>query len=451
MYFINFTLKQHTPLIHFEHAEEGATLRATEVKPKLDRFIAEYAEKILGNSHSNAINAIKSTIQSKSASLYKMHFTSKLDKKELLFSFPTGNDEGVILSNQNAKKLAGNNLTVNCQTPLFSNNSKIKIRTNEQTKQRYIQENQTKWNELSVGVWLKDIKIKIICFDNDIFKLIDAILPYFFCFENFGLRQSKGFGSFTIEEKQIDFDTIFKTFSSLPNIAIYRYNINTNEPLKVIRDFWRKIKSGNSRNPYQKSELMKYFCMLDKTRWEKRAIKKELYDKHTTTYNILRKDNYQAHNRIIGCNGDSNDPDKVYHDEKYKYIRALLGMAELYEFGVYNASPIKITISGGDDLQRFKSPVTFKVIDNKIWMICLPIPDSLSNREHNKVNFKFNDELLTSLPIPANFSLSDFFDSPWLDNTLNQPQNRGDYTTTKKTTNKTVAEHYHFTKINQQL
>lgn len=32
-------LKQHTPLIHFQHDQYRATLRASEVKPKLDRFI----------------------------------------------------------------------------------------------------------------------------------------------------------------------------------------------------------------------------------------------------------------------------------------------------------------------------------------------------------------------------------------------------------------------------
>ena len=36
---LEFKLKQHTPLIHFQHDQHGATLRATELKPKLDRFI----------------------------------------------------------------------------------------------------------------------------------------------------------------------------------------------------------------------------------------------------------------------------------------------------------------------------------------------------------------------------------------------------------------------------
>ena len=41
MHKLEIKLKQHTPLIHFQHDQEGATLRASEVKPKLDRFIID--------------------------------------------------------------------------------------------------------------------------------------------------------------------------------------------------------------------------------------------------------------------------------------------------------------------------------------------------------------------------------------------------------------------------
>ncbi|MBN3036603.1 MAG: hypothetical protein JW861_13535 [Bacteroidales bacterium] len=44
MYKIEFTLKQHTPLIHFQHDQLGATLRATELKPKLDHFIISFCK-----------------------------------------------------------------------------------------------------------------------------------------------------------------------------------------------------------------------------------------------------------------------------------------------------------------------------------------------------------------------------------------------------------------------
>ena len=42
---LTFKLKQHTPLIHFQHDQTGATLRATELKPKLDRFLVEKFKK----------------------------------------------------------------------------------------------------------------------------------------------------------------------------------------------------------------------------------------------------------------------------------------------------------------------------------------------------------------------------------------------------------------------
>lgn len=36
---LEVTLQQHTPLIHFQHYQDGATLRASEVKPRLDKFL----------------------------------------------------------------------------------------------------------------------------------------------------------------------------------------------------------------------------------------------------------------------------------------------------------------------------------------------------------------------------------------------------------------------------
>ncbi len=41
-----FTLKQHTPIIHFQPEQSGATLRATELKPKLDRFLIEKVDNL---------------------------------------------------------------------------------------------------------------------------------------------------------------------------------------------------------------------------------------------------------------------------------------------------------------------------------------------------------------------------------------------------------------------
>ena len=39
MYKIEFKLKQHTPIIHFQPNDDGATLRASELKPKFDTYL----------------------------------------------------------------------------------------------------------------------------------------------------------------------------------------------------------------------------------------------------------------------------------------------------------------------------------------------------------------------------------------------------------------------------
>lgn len=36
---LNFTLRQHTPMLHFQASQEGATLRASDVKPRFDRWL----------------------------------------------------------------------------------------------------------------------------------------------------------------------------------------------------------------------------------------------------------------------------------------------------------------------------------------------------------------------------------------------------------------------------
>ena len=41
-----YHLKAHSPLIHFQYDSNGATLRATEVKPKLDRYILKHCKDI---------------------------------------------------------------------------------------------------------------------------------------------------------------------------------------------------------------------------------------------------------------------------------------------------------------------------------------------------------------------------------------------------------------------
>ena len=40
-YRLNLSLEAQSPLIHFQAREQGATIRPSEVKPKLDRFLLD--------------------------------------------------------------------------------------------------------------------------------------------------------------------------------------------------------------------------------------------------------------------------------------------------------------------------------------------------------------------------------------------------------------------------
>lgn len=44
---LKYKLKQITPMIHFQADEVGATLRASEVKPRLDKFITDKCEILM--------------------------------------------------------------------------------------------------------------------------------------------------------------------------------------------------------------------------------------------------------------------------------------------------------------------------------------------------------------------------------------------------------------------
>ena len=83
MYKLEITLKQHTPLIHFQHDQVGATLRASEVKPKLDKFLltklggGDYRKGIVLAQSNGWLNGVKPSdrLENDSYALnYKMKF-----------------------------------------------------------------------------------------------------------------------------------------------------------------------------------------------------------------------------------------------------------------------------------------------------------------------------------------------------------------------------------------
>jgi hypothetical protein len=436
-YKLKFTLKQHTPIIHFQHNQHGATLRATEVKPKLDRFLIEK----LGNGDYQA--GIKEAKRKNwlvgkgdhPALDYKMRVKAETDKFVLMSAMPLNDTKKQsILNNGDAQELFGD-FEVLDDSPYFADNEFIKFKHRSSD----IDTEKTNWRALRVGVLYRNcsIEIEITVLISELKDKIDELFHNFISITNFGTRQSKGFGSFTTDR-----------FTLSTQTCIFQKDCTGDykAKLRTISKDWKLLKSGyNFGNTYYKSDLMKYFCMKNNIRWEKRKIKREIHNQFPALYNVLRKNG--TVNRITGCQSDGDQPDRVPENNNYQYIRALLGLAEHNEYGK-PGKPAKVKISN-DTIKRYKSPVTFKVTEDKIYMICEPTPAFLSNNGSHQFSFDLSANHggssysgnLATLPIPNVFNVCDFLNSPWLGNNFEHVDNWD------KTNAVTVAEHHKYKKL----
>jgi len=220
---LNFTLKQHTPIIHFQSDQSGATLRASELKPKLDRFLLKKFEE------------------------------DKIDYKPFLIA---GQDGAL--------------------------NYKVKIKYIGKNKIDYPKPFVKKGTEGYVAPYFADgvsiehddseILLEFFSFNKEIREKIEENIKIFFSFENFGTRQSKGFGSYHIESfEKKDLEVALKSNNN-KLFKLTKASANPKEALKIIDSVYREMKSGLNYPKYKKSLLFRYMCTKE-SGWEKRWIK----------------------------------------------------------------------------------------------------------------------------------------------------------------------------------
>lgn len=444
---LQFSLRQHTPIIHFQHDQDGATLRASEVKPKLDKYIIEQRGG-WGNIETGW-RVGKAKVQDGQQALdYKIKVEA-IGKPSyyIISSNPASPNrqqrDGTIKQGQDphriAKAISLNAEYIN-QTQYFADN-------------QYINKANDDWKEVRRGVLYDENKVTIEFSNLSLRNEVEKHLQAFFFLHNFGTRQSKGFGCYTMER--------FEEAKHLPSgYAIYKKTVTGDwkSKARVIADDWKKLKAGNSYGTYYKSDLMKYFCKLANVRWEKRKIKREIKAQHNDLYTVLRKN--RPVNSIAGCVGDDDNPGSVPASQNYNYIRAVLGLAEQFEYGLErdsqgrNSAPAHVKVSN-DEIKRFKAPVTFKVIGDVIYMICYSVPTELSDGGSRAFNFDLSAKHdgnnyrggLAQLTVPTHFNVCHFFDSPWLGNNFELERNWGDYTESGKPKAKSVAQNLNYQKI----
>ena len=376
MYKLEFTLKQHTPLIHFQHDQAGATLRATEVKPKLDQFLRETLKQIkpdVYNEFSDLIALLPDSHKEENTpSPYKLVIQPVVEDavdKYIIASF---------IPRQNLEKYAQQYKILD-RTPYFADNKPLKDNNPQYAK---------------LGLMLKDGKeLKLVFrFLNPKWeKLLKDTLSAFFVCANFGSRQSKGFGCFlpsNISQRELEdllricFPISFrsKQFRDLKDVFL------------GIDSIYKNLKSGD-RNT--ESELRKYFNdFRPVVEWEKPAIQEKVAEISGSNLKIKSKTN----NR--------------------QFVRALLGLPEIYEYPKNGGIKAQVkfdkseAMNDAEIIERYASPILFKIFDKTIYLTA--IENRYSDTMLNKYfNFEFSHQgrkygKMLNLNTPEKFDIIEF-------------------------------------------
>ena len=411
-------LKQHTPLIHFQHDQEGATLRASEVKPKLDKFVltrlcngdyksgTDYAKTkgwLVGKGDHMALD-------------YKMKIVLSGEKEEFLLASYIRRDDINVLGNQGINAISG--------TSFFAQEKQ----NGEVCRSRAPRDN---WARIEKkGILAGNIHITMISADIDLIEALSTHIQTFFAATNFGTRQSKGFGCFSVlevvlDDKIINLDDIEYLLKRVFKFVYKKQlgpNSNMSNVLSTINNDYKLLKSGRTR-PYAKSKLMLYAERLNPNiGWDKKFIKANTNGQFLNENNIPYELKCEVQHRQAAYT----------HKNSYIYYRAVLGLAEQFEFLLDNPPQNNprnkmIVKVKNEEINRYQSPVIFKVSDDAIYLAGNEVSmDVLDKPFDFLVNFQ-NDSGYENEPVdqdnpirtPNEFSLSEFIEFAITDNTNN--------------------------------
>lgn len=361
MHRLTVTLKQHTPLIHFQHDQEGATLRASEVKPKLDRFILTQLGGDDGYEVGIQIAQNNGWLVGKGdhpALDYKMRI--KANAPEI----PTDPNVQIDINKKNGKPILK-------KSPMFFANM------GEGIEPKY---------------YVKSSTCRIIILvDNDgLYQELVNHLGAFFYRTNFGTRQTKGYGSFTVQ-------------SSNPVITNYlpsklSFSVEGNEETVFAEMEWihKALRSGINdcfgKDILYFKSLMFAFAKSKGLQWDKKTIKQKFYPKDLESQNRTH-----PNNDVLTF---------LQKDEQFYDFRDCLGFStvELWK------RPYDVTIEKSScQADRLKSPITFKPVNvgNNKWKVYLVREEIPSEFKGITINVKDNKNHSFDLKTPS-FLLAEY-------------------------------------------
>lgn len=351
-----YKLVQHTPLIHFQHSEPHACLRATEVKPKLDRFLIEQLEKDdrFGDGRWKKWFVGDGSQQSFD---YMMRITPNSEQVERTHSI-----ERAIARAEHRPNAGLHEIHKNYFGNMASGNN-IRDTIRETFKE---------------SLFYKDgLTLTIRCFIPELLTFIDEHIRGFFMMHNFGTRQRKGFGSFTVDintepNAPKGFDLVGKY---CPNAYYCKLddNVSADALLDAVWVISAFLRSGFNRGEgnYVRGFVFRYF-----QREKNPLANDKAFVKQNVLLNVYNEATRGEHLHPYGNN------------VRYRYVRGLLGTNENSRFcraprgetredrTVHN-----IYIHSAEGVERFPSPLLFKPIGKFVFILPQKMPDEIFGSE----------------------------------------------------------------------
>ena len=348
-----YKLVQHTPLIHFQHSEPHACLRATEVKPKLDRFLIEQLEKDdrFGDGRWKKWFVGDGSQQSFD---YMMRITPNSEQVDRTQSI----ERAIARAEHRPPNASLHEIHKNYFGNMASGNN-IQDTIRETFKE---------------SLFYKDgLTLTIRCFIPELLTFIDEHIRGFFMMHNFGTRQRKGFGSFTVDistkpNEPKGFDLVGKY---CPNAYYCKLDndVNADALLDAVWVISAFLRSGFNRGEgnYVRGFVFRYF-----QREKNPLANDKAFVKQQVLRNVYNEATRGEHLHPYGNN------------VRYRYVRGLLGTNENSRFcRAPNAhTPVyDIYIHSAEGVERFPSPLLFKPIGKFVFILPQKMPDEIFGSE----------------------------------------------------------------------
>lgn len=359
-----YKLVQHTPLIHFQHSEPHACLRATEVKPKLDRFLIEQLEKDarFGDGRWKKWFVGDGSQQSFD---YMMRITPNSEQVDRTQSI----ERAIARAEHRLPNANFHEIHKNYFGNMASGNN-IQDTIRETFKE---------------SLFYKDgLTLTIRCFIPELLTFIDEHIRGFFMMHNFGTRQRKGFGSFTVDistepNAPKGFDLVRKY---CPNAYYCKLddNVSADALLNAVWVLSAFLKSGFNRGEgnYVRGFVFRYF-----QREKNPLANDKAFVKQKVLHNVYNEKTPGEHRRFYGNN------------VRYRYVRGLLGTNENSRFcRDPNAhTPVyDIYTHSAEGIERFPSPLLFKPIGKFVFILPQKMPDKIFGSEFYILKKKQEEE-----------------------------------------------------------